>query len=200
MNPTPAETPSKKKTKLKISISVYFSFLAGMNDFSYLHTNCFEVTVELSCDKFPHASELPIEWENNRESLLVYMEQVWLLPLSSATMMIILSAFFICSCFLLYLNLLLLIMISRKGGATSGSKSQNISYMLLFTVRCCFRSTAPIKWSFSLFFFFQVHRGIKGVVRDKDTEAGIADAIIKVDDIDHHIRSGTVLHLTSDAH
>lgn len=48
----------------------------GMNDFSYLHTNCFEVTVELSCDKFPHASELPIEWENNKESLLVYMEQV----------------------------------------------------------------------------------------------------------------------------
>uniref|UniRef100_A0A3B4Z1C8 Probable carboxypeptidase X1 n=1 Tax=Stegastes partitus TaxID=144197 RepID=A0A3B4Z1C8_9TELE len=88
---------------------VFFYFLAGMNDFSYLHTNCFEVTVELSCDKFPHASELPIEWENNRESLLVYMEQV--------------------------------------------------------------------------------HRGIKGVVRDKDTEAGIADAIIKVDDIDHHIRS-----------
>uniref|UniRef100_A0A3B4Z592 Probable carboxypeptidase X1 n=1 Tax=Stegastes partitus TaxID=144197 RepID=A0A3B4Z592_9TELE len=87
----------------------------SMNDFSYLHTNCFEVTVELSCDKFPHASELPIEWENNRESLLVYMEQV--------------------------------------------------------------------------------HRGIKGVVRDKDTEAGIADAIIKVDDIDHHIRSGTILCL-----
>lgn len=54
-------------------------FSAGMNDFSYLHTNCFEVTVELSCDKFPHASELPIEWENNKESLLVYMEQVSLL-------------------------------------------------------------------------------------------------------------------------
>lgn len=43
-------------------------------------------------------------------------------------------------------------------------------------------------------FYFQVHRGIKGVVRDKDTEAGIPDAIIKVDDIDHHIRSGTILH------
>lgn len=47
-----------------------------MNDFSYLHNNCFEVTVELSCDKFPHVSELPVEWENNKESLLIYMEQV----------------------------------------------------------------------------------------------------------------------------
>uniref|UniRef100_A0A4W6DKY7 Peptidase M14 domain-containing protein n=1 Tax=Lates calcarifer TaxID=8187 RepID=A0A4W6DKY7_LATCA len=82
----------------------------SMNDFSYLHTNCFEVTVELSCDKFPHASELPIEWENNKESLLVYMEQV--------------------------------------------------------------------------------HRGIKGVVRDKLTKKGIPDAIIKVEDHDHDIRSG----------
>ena len=47
-----------------------------MGDFSYFHTNCFEVTVELSCDKYPHVSELPQEWENNKESLLIYMEQV----------------------------------------------------------------------------------------------------------------------------
>lgn len=47
-----------------------------MNDFSYLHTNCFEVTVELSCDKFPHEKELPQEWENNRDALLTYLEQV----------------------------------------------------------------------------------------------------------------------------
>ncbi|XP_065490603.1 probable carboxypeptidase X1 [Caloenas nicobarica] len=81
----------------------------SMNDFSYLHTNCFEITVELSCDKFPHASELPAEWENNRESLLLYMEQV--------------------------------------------------------------------------------HRGIKGVVRDGDTEQGIANAIISVDGINHDVRT-----------
>ncbi|KAI6069781.1 putative carboxypeptidase X1 [Aix galericulata] len=86
----------------------------SMNDFSYLHTNCFEITVELSCDKFPHASELPAEWENNRESLLLYMEQV--------------------------------------------------------------------------------HRGIKGVVRDAETEQGIANAIISVDGINHDIRTGTGGH------
>ncbi|XP_034419335.1 probable carboxypeptidase X1 isoform X1 [Cyclopterus lumpus] len=81
----------------------------SMNDFSYLHNNCFEVTVELSCDKFPHVSELPIEWENNKESLLIYMEQV--------------------------------------------------------------------------------HRGIKGVVRDKTTKQGIEDAIVRVEDHEHDIRS-----------
>ncbi|XP_030921125.1 probable carboxypeptidase X1, partial [Geospiza fortis] len=83
----------------------------SMNDFSYLHTNCFEITVELSCDKFPHASELPAEWENNRESLLLFMEQV--------------------------------------------------------------------------------HRGIKGVVRDSDTELGIPNAIISGDGINHDVRTAS---------
>ncbi|XP_056089753.1 inactive carboxypeptidase-like protein X2 isoform X2 [Rhinichthys klamathensis goyatoka] len=48
----------------------------SMNDFSYLHTNCFELSMYVGCDKYPHESELPEEWENNRESLLVFMEQV----------------------------------------------------------------------------------------------------------------------------
>uniref|UniRef100_A0A8C4X2F9 Adipocyte enhancer-binding protein 1 n=1 Tax=Erpetoichthys calabaricus TaxID=27687 RepID=A0A8C4X2F9_ERPCA len=48
----------------------------SMNDFSYLHSNCFELSLYLGCDKFPHESELPQEWENNREALLVFMEQV----------------------------------------------------------------------------------------------------------------------------
>uniref|UniRef100_A0A8B9VMI8 AE binding protein 1 n=1 Tax=Anas zonorhyncha TaxID=75864 RepID=A0A8B9VMI8_9AVES len=47
-----------------------------MNDFSYLHTNCLELSVYLGCDKFPHESELQQEWENNKESLLTFMEQV----------------------------------------------------------------------------------------------------------------------------
>ncbi|XP_067401903.1 LOW QUALITY PROTEIN: adipocyte enhancer-binding protein 1 [Emydura macquarii macquarii] len=47
-----------------------------LNDFSYLHTNCLELSVYLGCDKFPHESQLPQEWENNKESLLTFMEQV----------------------------------------------------------------------------------------------------------------------------
>ncbi len=37
-------------------------------------------------------------------------------------------------------------------------------------------------------------------VKDKDTEAGIADAIIKVDDIDHHIRSGNAIQNDWNSH
>ncbi|XP_006166071.2 adipocyte enhancer-binding protein 1 isoform X3 [Tupaia chinensis] len=47
-----------------------------INDFSYLHTNCLELSIYLGCDKFPHESELPGEWENNKEALLTFMEQV----------------------------------------------------------------------------------------------------------------------------
>ncbi|XP_076859344.1 uncharacterized protein aebp1b [Brachyhypopomus gauderio] len=48
----------------------------SMNDFSYLHTNCFELSIFLGCDKFPHQSELLREWEHNREALLTLIEQV----------------------------------------------------------------------------------------------------------------------------
>ncbi|CAL8347076.1 unnamed protein product [Lota lota] len=48
----------------------------SMNDFSYLHTNCLELSIFLGCDKFPHESELAYEWEKNREAMLTFMEQV----------------------------------------------------------------------------------------------------------------------------
>lgn len=49
-------------------------FIGGMQDFNYVHSNCLEVTFELSCCKFPDAQTLPTEWENNKEPLLRFME------------------------------------------------------------------------------------------------------------------------------
>ncbi|XP_059822920.1 inactive carboxypeptidase-like protein X2 isoform X1 [Hypanus sabinus] len=47
-----------------------------MNDFCYLHTNCFQLSIYVGCDKFPHESELSKEWEKNQEALLHFMEQI----------------------------------------------------------------------------------------------------------------------------
>lgn len=49
------------------------AFVLGMQDFNYLATNAFEVTLELGCEKYPPESELAKEWERNREALLAYL-------------------------------------------------------------------------------------------------------------------------------
>lgn len=51
--------------------------LGGMEDYNYIHSNCLEITIELSCCKYPKATELKNEWFNNKEALLAYMEEVW---------------------------------------------------------------------------------------------------------------------------
>ncbi|XP_076253987.1 carboxypeptidase D svr [Rhynchophorus ferrugineus] len=52
----------------------WYEVKGGMQDFNYVKSNCFEVTFELSCCKYPLASTLPDEWHNNKESLLKYIE------------------------------------------------------------------------------------------------------------------------------
>lgn len=66
-----------------------FCLWSGMQDFNYLHTNCFEVTVELGCDKFPPEEELFIGWHENHEALITFLEAVSMIPDSELIQMIL---------------------------------------------------------------------------------------------------------------
>ncbi|KAJ8269767.1 hypothetical protein COCON_G00123740 [Conger conger] len=54
----------------------WYHIAGGMADFNYLHTNCFEITVELGCDKFPMEEDLYAGWQDNKEALLTFVESV----------------------------------------------------------------------------------------------------------------------------
>lgn len=47
-----------------------------MQDFNYLSSNDFEITLELGCKKYPDARNLGLEWEKNKLALINYMWQV----------------------------------------------------------------------------------------------------------------------------
>lgn len=47
-----------------------------MQDYNYVWGNCVEITLELSCCKYPFRHELPRFWIENKKALLVYLGQV----------------------------------------------------------------------------------------------------------------------------
>ncbi|GLT68144.1 hypothetical protein SLA2020_404020 [Shorea laevis] len=48
----------------------WYPIYGGMQDWNYIHGGCFELTLEISDNKWPNARELPIIWEYNRKSML----------------------------------------------------------------------------------------------------------------------------------
>ncbi|KAG8294742.1 hypothetical protein J6590_096285 [Homalodisca vitripennis] len=46
--------------------AAWYPLTGGMQDFNYVWYGCMEVTLELSCCKYPAASELPKFWDENR--------------------------------------------------------------------------------------------------------------------------------------
>lgn len=54
----------------------WYNVDGGMQDYNYVHSSCFEITVEQGCRKFPYASELEGIWNANRDALILFIKQV----------------------------------------------------------------------------------------------------------------------------
>ena len=54
----------------------WYVVAGGMQDFNYLFSNCFEITVEVSCCKYPLAEDLVPQWNANKKSLIKYLQKV----------------------------------------------------------------------------------------------------------------------------
>jgi len=54
----------------------WYPLYGGMQDFNYIYSNDMEITMELSCCKYPKKYYLNKEWERNKVSLIKYLQQV----------------------------------------------------------------------------------------------------------------------------
>lgn len=57
------------------SLAAWYAVPGGMQDYNYWGYGCFEITVELTCCKFPVPSELPQIWLDNRRALIDYLKR-----------------------------------------------------------------------------------------------------------------------------
>ena len=54
----------------------WYNVDGGMQDYNYVNSNCFEITIEQGCFKYPYTSQLEGLWELNKEALVAYIWQV----------------------------------------------------------------------------------------------------------------------------
>jgi carboxypeptidase E len=51
----------------------WYSVRGGMQDFNYLSSNDFEITLELGCKKYTDTKDLEKEWNNNKDALINFI-------------------------------------------------------------------------------------------------------------------------------
>lgn len=54
----------------------WYNLAGGMQDWNYVHINCFEITIEMGCYKFPFARHIKELWDDHKYSLISFMDQV----------------------------------------------------------------------------------------------------------------------------
>ncbi|KAF1744801.1 hypothetical protein MXB_5616 [Myxobolus squamalis] len=57
-------------------LSANLHVLGGMQDFNYIYSNCFDITLELGCLKFPPESYLNTYWEENKFAMINFINKV----------------------------------------------------------------------------------------------------------------------------
>jgi len=73
------QCPIQRRERFKDGITngaAWYPISGGMQDYNYYKTNCFEITLELGCCKYPPALYIMPYWYANRDALLKYIELV----------------------------------------------------------------------------------------------------------------------------
>ncbi|CAB0016010.1 unnamed protein product [Nesidiocoris tenuis] len=55
--------------------AAWYPLTGGMQDFNYVWYGCMEITLELSCCKYPPAADLPRYWDENRTPLIKFLAE-----------------------------------------------------------------------------------------------------------------------------
>ncbi|CAL8279355.1 unnamed protein product [Gadus morhua 'NCC'] len=56
----------------------WYPLSGGLQDYSYLHAQCLDITLEVSCCKFPAEDQLQDFWTANRPPLIAFIQQIHL--------------------------------------------------------------------------------------------------------------------------